>query len=324
MWRVSVAVGLAAALVVGCDGSSGVEEPEDGAAEFSDAEVLPESADDAADDGTAQDEGDSEVVDVADVADGEDGGDATCECETAAECDDGELCNGAEQCVACRCAAGTPPGDGTACDDHDACTFGDACASGRCAGEPRDCDDGNPCTFDRCNATTGGCENPFVPRGSVCDDGDPCTASDACGFGTCRGECVASCSWWPDRDADGWGDASAAPTCAAAAPAGHANRAGDCCDAQPFVYPGQTNYFSTAYSCGSTSSWDYDCSGGAERRWNLLGECDMTLTGCRLTQEGWLGDVMPCGVAGPFITGCSMDTGVCSWGPTTSVTQMCR
>lgn len=334
MSRASWWVGLAFVFALGCGDSSG-EGSEDGATDFGDAEVLPESADDVLDDGAPEGEGegggevtdvseDSDLSEVVDIADIVDGSDTTCECETAADCDDGEACNGLEQCVACRCVPGTPSTDGTTCDDDDVCTVNDACREGVCTGEPKDCSDGNPCTFDRCNATTGLCENPFAPPGSACDDGDACTVSEVCQFGRCRGECLPACSWWPDNDGDGSGDASAEPVCAATAPPRHANGSGDCCDSNPLVYPGQTSYFRTAYECGSGSSWDYDCNGRADRRWNLYGECDMTMSGCELIQEGWLGDIMPCGVTGPFITGCSTSTGVCSWGPTTPMQQMCR
>lgn len=330
-WKTKVALGGAALWVAACgssDDASADAQDVDASAETADAETSGEVAEDgtpAEDDGAdptdTTDAADvvEDAVDAADVAE-----DLPCTCTTATDCDDGESCNGVEQCVACRCVAGPPLEDGTPCTDSDNCTYSDACLGGTCVGVPNLCDDGNPCTYDNCNATTGACENPFVPPGSACDDSDPCTTSDACRFGRCSGECVPTCTWWPDLDADGWGDADASPTCAVTAPSRSAARGGDCCDTQVNVHPDQANYFSVPYTCGSASSWDYNCDSSVERRWTLLGECSMTLTGCSLVQEGWYGDTMPCGTAGPFVTGCSTATGVCAVGTTTMLTQMCR
>ena len=60
---------------------------------------------------------------------------------------------------------------------------------------------------------------------------------------TAPADTAASCDtadttrWWPDADGDGWGDASAAPTWACAAPAGFVAYGADCDDADASAYP---------------------------------------------------------------------------------------
>jgi cysteine-rich repeat protein len=90
---------------------------------------------------------------------------------TATHCDDGNVCNGTETCtnpgtLMSRCAAGTPPPDGTACDadmmpaTRDICRMR-ACRRSLCgdgyvdmgATPPEQCDDGNTSNGDGCSAT---------------------------------------------------------------------------------------------------------------------------------------------------------------------------
>ena len=55
-------------------------------------------------------------------------------------------------------------------------------ASGPCLGRTAsDCSDGNACTYDRCDASHGGCFHPSVP------DGSPCGISGNCVKGVCFG-----------------------------------------------------------------------------------------------------------------------------------------
>ena len=61
---------------------------------------------------------------------------------------------------------------------------------------------------------------------------------NAC-FANCEGGgAVAAGNYWPDDDADGFGDASAAPISACAAPAGTVDNQDDCDDADDAAFPG--------------------------------------------------------------------------------------
>ncbi|MCB9680279.1 MAG: right-handed parallel beta-helix repeat-containing protein [Alphaproteobacteria bacterium] len=61
--------------------------------------------------------------------------------------------------------------------------------------------------------------------------------------------------FWPDPDGDGWGDASAEPTAACAAPSGYAAQGGDCDEANAAIHPDATEV------CDHV---DNDCSGDAD------------------------------------------------------------
>lgn len=229
-----------------------------------------------------------------------------CACLEDADCDDGDPCNGTERCASCACVPGSPPPDGAACNDGDACTTGDACAAGVCVGIPRDCDDGNPCTDDACDAATG-CRH--AANTAACDDGDPCSAPDVCSGGVCDGASRLP-AWYPDADADTFGDRDATPTCAAAAPSGHVVDHTDCCDANAAVHPRQTAWFVDSYLCagGATASWDYDCDGVEELRHTTTGGgCTRSGSSCVATL-GWVGSIVrACGSGGSFVTACDAD-----------------
>jgi hypothetical protein len=113
--------------------------------------------------------------------------------------------------------------------------------------------------------------------GKVCPttaNGDPTCTNGSCtndcrqGFGHCdgnpNGPCVALTVFYPDVDADGYGDATKPkPACnAAAAGQGYVAQGGDCHDGNNKVRPGQTQYFTDPYQTPTGgSSYDYNCDG---------------------------------------------------------------
>lgn len=114
-----------------------------------------------------------------------------------------ELCNGRDD----DCDGAVPSGE--ADDDQDGQRI--------CAG---DCHDGDP------DISTGADE--------LCDDVDRNCDGDP-SFG------AVALAWWPDADADGYGDASVPITWACAPPGGDSVRVGgDCRDHDPEVHPGAT------------------------------------------------------------------------------------
>jgi hypothetical protein len=99
-----------------------------------------------------------------------------------------------------------------------------------------------------------------------CMDGDTRRCGD-CGTQTCAagkfGVCVGDGGkkrYYFDGDDDKFGDSeSFSDECSA--PLGFVTKAGDCCDTNPDVNPGQTKPSAVpAEQCGN--KWDYDCTGG--------------------------------------------------------------
>ena len=211
------------------------------------------------------------------------------------------------------------------CDDGDACT-GDSCDDGTCTYVALHCEDGNPCTDDACDPSVG-CV--FPDNAAPCDDGDPCTQPDACSAGSCRpGPSLPE--WYRDADHDGVGTDREA-VCAESPPGGYVAGDGDCCDSHGDVFPGQSGFFDLAYTCGSYhESWDYDCDGTDEPRWEDLGECWIDHYGrCRATR-GWdvsFGWGVPwCGEWGMWIESCEWmyPGGWCGPGEMWDRIQECR
>jgi len=193
-----------------------------------------------------------------------------------------------------------------ACDDGNACTTGDVCSGGACAGTPKTCSaDGNVCTDDSCNTATGLCE--YTNNTASCEDGNPCTNGDICS----NGACVAGAglpAWYLDTDADTFGSPASTPVCAATQPGGYADNRNDCCDSLANVRPNQIDYFSTAYTCGSSpSSFDYNCTGTEEPQWTATGgACVFDGFGACTKTVGWEGNTAPaCGNAGTWVSDCS-------------------
>jgi hypothetical protein len=117
-------------------------------------------------------------------------------CDTAGLCSGGTAmkCDDKNACTLDLCSAGTCLnlfGD-FACFDGDACTLNDHCSKDGgailCVGTPLNCDDANVCTVDKCNATSGACQNqPFdfdAAKPVACVGNKPGTEA-VCDAGTC-------------------------------------------------------------------------------------------------------------------------------------------
>ncbi|UJR86872.1 MopE-related protein [Sandaracinus amylolyticus] len=181
-----------------------------------------------------------------------------CVASAAPRCEPSQTCD--EEADACLsdCIA-TPDADGdgvdaiacggTDCDDADrdrAPTLSEICDL---EGHDEDCD---PETFgdtdgDGDGAIDASCCNGAT-CGTDCDDGDAAispAADEICGEhdDDCDGRVDEGLgrTYYPDRDDDGYGDATGAPRTACTAPAGHAAMAGDCNDLEPRVHPGRTD-----------------------------------------------------------------------------------
>jgi hypothetical protein len=142
--------------------------------------------------------------------------------------------------------------------------------------------------------------------------------------------CAKVVTCWPDPDGDGFAGKTATPstacgTCPAKStdkdPKLPANL--DCHPDNPDVFPGQKQWFVKSYclpcdnpGCPCVGSWDFDCSGTAEKQYqNLAGTCAKNGVVC--TGGGWTGGNVPnCG-AGATFQSCAILTCNPSTGPQT-------
>ena len=107
------------------------------------------------------------------------------------------------------------------------------------------------------------------PEVCNCDDGDICTVDSCDANNMCVNTPAA-----PDSDSDGYEDLACG--------------ASDCHDDNEDVNPGQSEYFSDAYTTTSgTESHDYDCSGSEERRWTQMNVNPCTIPAGDCEREGW-------------------------------------
>jgi hypothetical protein len=99
--------------------------------------------------------------------------------------------------------------------------------------------------------------------GDDCDDVDEavfpgadelCDGDDQDCDGASDEDAVDRRSYWPDGDDDGWGSGDAVLACSE--PSGHANRSGDCADADASISPGAAEVW--------YDDVDQDCSGGSD------------------------------------------------------------
>jgi cysteine-rich repeat protein len=241
-----------------------------------------------------------EECDDGNLEDG-DGCDADCTftCVESADCSDGDVCNGEESCDANTHTCN--PGEALGCTDNSDCT-------------ENICDPEAGCFFLLIDGDGDGqAPSSIGACGQDCDDGNPNTyfgAEELCdGFdNNCNGQTdEVAPTWYVDCDADGYAInatssvvSCAAPTSAPAAcpttgkwitRAPGAPTTTDCNDANPDVFPGQTQYF-TSPIAGSTS-YDYDCDGTQTKQYTAIssGACTFYCGG-----RGWLTSVVPaCG-----------------------------
>jgi len=168
---------------------------------------------------------------------------------------------------ACESSPGTTPLGGD-CDDTDAaynpgaleadCTDpNDYNCDGSVAYEDRDGDGFAACDAAECDDTRA---SVYLGAEEYCNGID-----DNCN-GVVDGDlAVDRSTWYADADGDGWGDASRA-LAACTAPAGYAERSGDCDDRNARYYPGAPESCTDPndYSCdGSTGYADADSDGVA-------------------------------------------------------------
>lgn len=138
-----------------------------------------------------------------------------------------------------------------------------------------------------CDQQTSFCPGESYPSSNSCG---------TCNNGTKTVGCCASPGpvYTADADGDGYGDPSSEISGCAGDPGVVTTQGGDCCDNDANVFPGQTQYFPTANSCGN---FDYDCSGSDEESIMISGNSythtDInTLYYQRPTYSGTNGDVV--------------------------------
>lgn len=112
--------------------------------------------------------------------------------------------------------------------------------------------------------------------------------------------------FYPDSDNDGYGALTPTYGCSTSAdlpPLGFVDNNEDCFDDNEDAFPGQTEWFSSSRGDGS---YDYDCSGSTERRWNSEYEVD-SMT-CELLEEGWiLGPIPSCGITRDWVVDVTLE-----------------
>lgn len=270
------------------------------------------------------DAGDSALVDSAlvDAYGGpSDGGfDAAFSCDVDADCDDLLVCNGAETCDGAthRCQAGPAP----------------------------DCSDGDDCTEDSCDDAMGGCLHALFDGDG---DGHAPTTAGACGDDCddtrddvypgaeelCDGvdnNCNIDVdelapTWYVDCDSDGFAASTDSSRVACSTPPSTVTGCGgawtsrrpvnetntDCDDSNADMFPGQTEYFTTAHGAGGTDDerfGSYDCNGVASRDHTTVvsSACELSLHRVLWTYScsgsGWRSVAPTCGGSGYF-THCS-------------------
>lgn len=253
--------------------------------------------------------------------------DCTFSCVGSDDCSDGDPCNGDESCSSNVCVTGMPIDCGTA---PDACRVRSCVPFAGCRTVRID-DDGDgysPIGLGSC--------------GRDCNDGNPLVSPDSTEVCSndidddCNGETdegAALADWYADRDGDGYGDPRTVVRSCVPVP-GHVLRAGDCFDAftsvAAVVNPAQTAWFTMPYDDESgASSFDYDCSGSAEKRFSAAASTCARLVGFSgCGGDGWRDGDPGCGVSddwqtcrGVTILGLGL---VCNTAPASTRTQECH
>jgi hypothetical protein len=157
---------------------------------------------------------------------------------------------------------------GKACGAPDGC--GGACQSGTCPANAT-------CKAGKCECTGAACGAACCGPKEVCSKGSCCLpdcSTAECGVDPVCGAPCGTCSpplscstYYKDLDGDLVGGDSAIQACSQ--PAGYVGTTGDCEDGNQNVFPGQTKWFSSSYqSSKGVASFDYDCSGAEENKYN--------------------------------------------------------
>jgi hypothetical protein len=179
-------------------------------------------------------------------------------CQSGTFCVNGYCC-GTSSCGQCQTCgpsgscAGSSATDGNTCSDGNMCTNGDKCQGGTCkGGTSTTCTAMDKChVAGTCNSATGTCSNP-VAQGATCTAGQACLAwyvdCDADGFGVSNGTPVYSCSQPPRPPAGMCVGPTLVPD--------YVSNNMDCCDQDPYAFPGATTGSYYATGCGN---FDYNC-----------------------------------------------------------------
>jgi len=182
-------------------------------------------------------------------------------------------------CSAGRCATGY------VCDPANRCVFpvdlADAAAGGGALGAP-DLTGGTNTGAGGSSSSAGGVSAGHTATGSAgqpskqptpeADASGPArdagagatTSMDASGDATPDSSCSKPVRRYRDADGDGFGRSDVFESFCGPPPTGWADKDGDCNDAEPRAFPGQTSYFGTTYRLGGDDSFDYDCTGAEE------------------------------------------------------------
>ncbi len=251
------------------------------------------------------------------------------ECE--GDCDDGsdviypgapEICDGLNNDCDNEADEGE---DGLYCSDYyldaDDDLYGDPSHS-RCLCQPDyagDYDAGNGSDCDDSDASI----NPAAVE--ECDNVD-----NDCSGEVDEGEGNPGCTtYYRDVDGDGYGDEFDSMCLCDADAVNHydVQNDNDCYDFNADANPLQTSYFTGDRGDGS---YDYDCSGSADRRWtDQSGSCSFIIDVCN-ADSGWSSSVPDCGVIGTYNSGCYYDADGwpwewgCVWSSIIIRTQSCR
>ncbi|MDQ3034417.1 MAG: putative metal-binding motif-containing protein [Myxococcota bacterium] len=251
-----------------------------------------------------------------------------------------------ESVEACAAPAGYASESGD-CDDATATTYPGATEA--CNGADDDCDgeidQGLLLTFFR-DADGDGYGVPsmtqqacVVPSGYAANDDDcddACASCSPVGTEVCDGldnDCDGTpddgllTTWYRDCDGDGHAASAAGAMSACATPASsptcsawtsRAPTPPDCSDSSSLRYPGNPGW----YTAPVGSSYDYDCSGIAERRYTEVGGGCSVSGGTCTRRRGWTTATAPaCGMPGTWLEDCAPVTCVPF---TSSRTQECH
>jgi hypothetical protein len=157
--------------------------------------------------------------------------------------------------------------------------------------------------------------------GGDCNDGNPGinpAATEVCGNGVddnCNGQqdegigSIGCSNYYQDLDNDGFGAGAGRCYCQATAPYRRSTNT-DCYDSNADAFPGQTLWFSGSRGDGS---FDYNCVGGAEKRWEGSAICRFSNPIfqfiCGQTEDGWIDDDPNCGQTDTWVTSCDYTGG---------------
>ena len=222
-------------------------------------------------------------------------------CKVDGDCSDKNLCNGVETCDTSshKCMVGMP----LSCDDSDVCTDDSCLPATGCSHVKIDVD--------------GDGFGPGKACGGDCNDGDPkinpgqkeiCNGIDDNCNGFIDEGVTITC--YKDGDGDGHGD-PASPKDLCVCGSGYVTSKDDCYDGNNKVYPGEPTYYTTPYTNGSSTSWDYNCNGLNDEEVTGNGKCSLSATLCsktpgwQTTSPGTTVDV-PCGGKGVYIYDCDL------------------